>query len=280
MKDELIQTFKGIGLTEKESSIYLTLLSIGSNPVSVIAKKTGMNRSGSYTYLEKLMHKGFIDKIIKRNVTYFRAVDPSYILDHLKNKQYELDAKIEHLGNSFKLLESIKNPYEVKPKVVFFQDEAGLQNMLENTFTSSEPLRCYASLDELSMLLPIYMPIYYRRRVERGVKVKSLYPATEKSFLHKKRDKYELRESRLIPEDFDFHLDIMIYDNKVVITSLKEKFGVMIESKEMAEAQKKIFDIIWAATADYDARITKIFEKQFEQKFRKKKKLPPVNLIP
>jgi len=163
-----------------------------------------------------------------------------------------------------------KNNYEVTPKVVFFQDETGLQNVLEDTFNSSEPLRCYASLDELSELLPNYMPRYYQKRVACGLKVRSIYPATPKSYLHKMRDQFELRESRLIPIDFDFHLDLMIYDHKVVITSLKEKFGVMIQSKEIAEAQKKIFDLIWEMTRIYDAMITDYF-----QNFLKKK--PKIN---
>jgi len=264
--DKLIQTLKGVGLNEKEAQTYLSLLRLGAQPASVIAKKTGQNRSSCYLILERLIQKGFVEKLIQENNADFRAVDPLYVLDQLKTKQYELDSKIENLGIALKDFDQLKNNYEVKPKVVFFQDETGLQNVLENTFTSSEPLRCFASLDELSLLLPNYMPRYYQKRVQKGLKVKAIYPATEKSFLHKKRDHRELRESRLVPLEFDFHLDIMIYDHKVVITSLKEKFGVQIESKEMAESQKKIFDLIWKSTADYDQKITAHFEKEFQKR--------------
>ncbi len=260
--DNLIQTLKGVGLKDKEARTYLALLKLGPQSVSTIAKKAALNRSSCYLILERLMKKGFVEKLIQENNSTYRAVEPLYVLDQLKTKQYELESKIENLGVSLKDFDQLKNSYEVKPRVVFFQDETGLQNILENTFSSSEPLRCYASLDELSLLLPNYMPRYYQKRVQRGLHVKAMYPANEQSFLHKKRDKSELRESRLIPQEFDFHLDIMIYDHKVVITSLKEKFGVLIESKEMAEAQKKIFDLIWKATADYDQKITEHFEKQ------------------
>lgn len=260
--EKIIQTLRAVGLNEKEAQTYLSLLKLGPQAVSVIAKKTSQNRSSCYAILEKLMQKGFVEKVIRENNTQFSAVEPIYVLDQLKTKQYELESKIENLGFALKDFDQLKSSYGVKPKVVFFQDETGLQNVLENTFKSTEPLRCYASLDELSSLLPNYMPRYYQKRVQQGLKVKAIYPATEKSFLHKKRDKFELRESRLIPEDFDFHLDIMIYDQKVVITSLKEKFGVMIESKEMAQAQKKIFDLIWTATEDYDKKITEHFERE------------------
>ncbi len=264
--EKIIQTLKAVGLNDKEAQTYLSLLRLGPQAVSVIAKNTTQVRSSCYAILEKLMQKGFVEKVIQENNTQFRAVEPIYVLDQLKTKQYELESKIENLGYALKDFDQLKNNYEVKPKVVFFQDETGLQNVLENTFKSSEPLRCYASLDELSLLLPNYMPRYYEKRVKQGLKVRAIYPATDKSFLHKKRDKFELRESRLIPEEFDFHLDIMIYDHKVVITSLKEKFGVLIESKEMAQAQKKIFDLIWSATAEYDQKITEHLEKEFKKK--------------
>lgn len=265
--NKLIQTLKGVGLNEHEAQIYLSLLHLGQQPVSVIAKKAEINRSSCYLILERLMQKGFLEKVIDENNTAFQAVEPIYVLDQLKNKHYELENKIENLGMALKDFDQLKGGYEIKPKVVFFKDEAGLQNVLENTFTSSEPLRCYASLDELSSLLPNYMPRYYQKRVRHGLRVKAMYPATEQSYLHKKRDKEELRESRLIPREYNFHLDIMVYDHKVVITSLKEKFGVMIESRPMAEAQKQIFDLIWKATARYDKKITNHFEKEFQKRF-------------
>lgn len=274
--DKLVQTLKNIGLSEKEAQTYIALLHLGQLPASVLAKKTAQNRSSCYTTLEKLMSKGFVEKVIQENNAQFKAVNPVYVLDQLKTKQYELDSTIENLGLALKDFHQLKNDYENKPKVVFFQDESGLQNVLENTFTSSEPLRCYASLDKLSSMLPAYLPRYYEKRVQKGLRVRAIYPASEQSFTHKKRDKNELRESRLIPQEFNFHLDIMVYDNKVVITSLREKFGVLIESKEMAEAQKKLFDLIWKTTAGYDRLITSYYEKIFRQKFlRSRQKKSP-----
>jgi len=257
---KLLQTLREIGLSANEATTYLNLLSIGPNPASVIAKKAGINRCTCYTILERLMQKGFIQQYIKLHITYYTAVEPKYVLDQLKNSQHELAHKIENLGHSIAQFELIKNDYQGKPRVVFFEGVAGVQNIMENTLTSSEPIRAYASLSELTSLLPNYFPDYYTRRVQKGIFIKAIYPGDELSYFHKKRDSKELRESRLIPKEFDFHLDILIYDNKVAITSLKEKFGVLIESKEMAEAQKKIFDLIWEGAKSYDEIITKMLE--------------------
>jgi sugar-specific transcriptional regulator TrmB len=263
---KLLQTLREVGLSANEATTYLNLLSIGPNPASVIAKKAGINRCTCYTILERLMQKGFIQQYIKERITYYTAVEPKQLLDQLKSRQDEISDKIENLSHSIAQFEIIKNDYQGKPKVVFFEGVAGVQNIMEDTLTSSEPIRAYASLSELTNLLPNYFPDYYIRRAQKGIFIKAIYPGDELSYMHKKRDSRELRESRLIPKEFDFHLDILIYDNKVAITSLKAKFGVLIESKEMAEAQKKIFDLVWEGAKSYDEVITKMLEASLNSK--------------
>ncbi len=66
-------------------------------------------------------------------------------------------------------------------------------------------------------------------------------------------DTDKLREIRLVPaKDFDFQNEINIYDHKVAICSFdsglkgdKDMFGVIIESKEVAETQRQIFEMAW-----------------------------------
>jgi sugar-specific transcriptional regulator TrmB len=253
----LIPTLNEIGLNSKEAVVYLTLFSIGANPASILAKKTKINRCTCYTILNQLMQKGFIQQYIKENVTYYIASPPKCIINQLQNKQSELEDKINILSNSIAQFEIAKKENNGKHRVVFYEGEAGVKNIMEDTLTSKTIIRAYASLTELTALFPNYWPNYYRRRTEKGIFVKTIYPANEMSFLHKLRDKEELRESRLIPKEFDFHMDILIYDDKVAITSLREKFGVLIESKEMAESQRGLFDLIYDYTKTYDEIITK-----------------------
>jgi sugar-specific transcriptional regulator TrmB len=259
----LLTTLSEIGLNSKEANCYLTLLSIGPNPASTIAKKCKINRSSCYSLMERLMKNGFTQQYIKGNVTYYTAVEPRCILDQLKNKKFEMEDKIDNLGNCIAQFELLKNEYKGKPRVVFFEGEAGVQNIMEDTLTSSTILRAYSSLNELTDLFPSYWPNYYKRRAQKGVFVKAIYPANEFSYKHKLRDKEELRESKLIPKEFDFHMDIMIYDNKVAITSFKEKFGVLINSQDMSESQRNIFDFIWDGATAYDKIMTDNMQKLY-----------------
>jgi len=74
-------------------------------------------------------------------------------------------------------------------------------------------------------------------------------PITEKSqeaLEFNKNNKKELREIRFLPQNIDFSTITNIYGNKVAIFSLKHGiFGVLIDNSEIADNQKKIFDILW-----------------------------------
>jgi sugar-specific transcriptional regulator TrmB len=253
----LLETLKDIGLSEKEAQVYITLLSLGSSAVSTVARKTAQNRSGCYATLAKLMQKGYVQQIIKNNVSYYIAVEPKYIVDQLKTTRFELENKIENLTQIMDQFKHLQTPYHGKSKVVFYEGKAGIQNIMEDTLSAKELIRAYASVDDLLGILPDYLPRYYQRRIQKGIFVRGIYPVTAKSLFHKNRDKENLRESRLIPEEYDFHLDILIYDNKVAITSLRENFGIIIENKDIADAQKRIFDLMWKYSKKLDKKIGK-----------------------
>ena len=57
------------------------------------------------------------------------------------------------------------------------------------------------------------------------------------------------RKVRFLPEQYFINPYMTIYDNKVVVLLREEKMGFIIESKEFADAQKIIFDMLWNTVA-------------------------------
>ncbi|MBT4541975.1 MAG: hypothetical protein HOC34_03390 [Candidatus Magasanikbacteria bacterium] len=56
----------------------------------------------------------------------------------------------------------------------------------------------------------------------------------------------EREEYRVISQDKEFHGDILIYEDKVSISTLRGKLiSVIIESREIAETMKAFFDLLW-----------------------------------
>lgn len=101
--------------------------------------------------------------------------------------------------------------------------------------------------------LPDYFPKYYKRRVQKKISIRAIVPATSIGHERKEHDKEEKREIAFIPPDqYYFSPEINIYDNKVMITSWREKLGIIIESAEIADAMKKIYELAWERAKQMD----------------------------
>ena len=91
-----------------------------------------------------------------------------------------------------------------------------------------------------------YFPKYYERRAGSGITIRAILPDNVAGVERAKHDKVEARETRLVSEtEYGFHPEINVYDNKVMIASWREKLGIIIESAEIADAMKKIFELSW-----------------------------------
>ena len=242
MKEKL----EKLGFSPKEADVYISLLELGSAVVSDVAKKAGINRSTAYVLLESLEKKGFVSVSEKDNIKNF-SVTPVESITHYLNgmaRQYTNMAKIANdMAPDLKSLYLSSIP---KSRVKFFQGEEGLKIAYEDTLTSKETIRGFAEVGNMHNALPGYFPDYYNRRTKRNISTRAIIPDTPEGKERTKHDKTEKRESALVPKDkYGFSPEINIYDNKIIFMSWQEKFSLIIESQELADAFKKIFDLSW-----------------------------------
>ncbi|MDD4351791.1 MAG: helix-turn-helix domain-containing protein [Candidatus Gracilibacteria bacterium] len=251
----MLKELQEFGLSREEASVYLALLRMGSGKVSEIARRANLHRTSAYNVLETLTSKGLVSFRTHLNHKYYVAENPSKILDFLQNKKNKYDAKIALCSKLVPELSELYREPESKPFFHYYEGIKGLKDAYEDTLTSTETIRAYTPVDDIQTCLPDYFPDYYKRRARKGIHLRALFPATIQSINRRKFDKVEERTSVLIPRSFDFHLEINIYNDKMAIISIKEKFAVIIESKELAYAQKQIFDLAWEAAEVYDKKI-------------------------
>ena len=97
-----------------------------------------------------------------------------------------------------------------------------------------------------------YLKDYFKRRVAKNISVRVIAPDDPDTLTVVAHDKEELRESLIVPRDkFYFTTETNIYNNKVLIMSWKERFAVLVESKEIADAQKKVFELAWLGAKNF-----------------------------
>ncbi len=235
-----------LGLSDKESAVLMALLELGSTTVSKIAARAKLNRTTAYDILESLRSLGLVTPVGDKLKKTYVAEPPETLVAYLEKKSQDYQSKASQIKSVLPELKALYNEKGTRPRIRFYEGKEGLETVYEDTLTATEPIRAYASVRNMHATLPDYFPKYYQRRAARKIHIRAILPATPEGIDRAKHDYAESRESRLVnPEEFNFSPEINIYDNKVAIMSLAEEFGVIIESKEIAEAQKKIFELAW-----------------------------------
>jgi len=247
----LNEVLENIGFSAKEISVYSALVELGPQPVSVIARKAKLNRSTAYVVLESLLKRGVISKFTRSDIQHFAATNPESLLDYVDRAKQNLERQHETIKDILPHIKAMSNPYTLKPRVRYFEGPEGVKQTMEDTLTAKSEILCYSALDKwLAGPLERYIRDYGVRRInEKKITLKSLVYDTPiaRKYLDKDYPR-KLSKMRWIPKDLVIvDNEINIYDDKVVIVSLspEEMFGVIIESKAIAETQKQIFEMAW-----------------------------------
>ena len=256
MTTNQLKTFlSSIDLSEKEISVYIVLLSMGRGTVSTIARRAGLNRTTGYAILDSLVSKRLCSISGKEPKQEYVAESPDSIIELLKKRMENMSEQLEQAQAILPELKSMHN-VSGRPQVRFYEGKEGLQQVYEDTLSSHEPIRAFAEVGNIHATLPNYFPLYYKRRAKKGIAIRAIFPTTKASVELTAHDIGELRETALVPADeYDFSPEINIYDNKVMIASWREKLGITIESAEIADAMKKIFELAWKEAKRLDAEI-------------------------
>ncbi len=246
MAKDLQGILENIGLTEKEAQLYLAGLQLGSAPASDYAKATDLNRITAYALLEEMVAAGVFTVTKKVRGKAYAPVAPEYLSVEARKNADALDRALPELR-------SLRGSKYRKPHVRFFEGWEGMRRVYEDTLTAKSEVLNFANSAVVRRFWPAYDEEYVSERVKRGIRLRGIAPDDATGRRVHGEDKQKLREIRLVPaKEFDFTNEINVYDSKVAICSFDsglkgdtDMFGVIIESKEVAETQKQIFEMAW-----------------------------------
>jgi sugar-specific transcriptional regulator TrmB len=242
------------GLSPRQTEVYIALLKLGKGTVAEVMREAKMNRTTGYSVLDSLVGKGLVTISGKEPKQEYVAESPDRLIEYLDREATEAHARAKEIKNLIPELKSIHNVFG-RPKVMFYEGEEGLERVYEDTLSSHEPIRAYANVEDVHKTLPSYFPGYYKRRAGKGIAIRAIFPKNSSALDLTAHDKEEMRETALIPADkYYFSPEINIYDDKIMIASWKEKLGITIQSKEIAEAMKSIFELAWVEAKRIDVR--------------------------
>lgn len=239
---------KKVGFSDKEAKVYLALLELGSSPVQEIAKKAKVNRATTYIVLEALKKRGVVSAVEESKKSHFAPESPATLMRLFRMQEREVREKEEEFKKALPELDALFRSIGGRPVIRFFEGKEAINAVRTEILSSgTRDLLDIYSLDYVKEIKTILPPEeeaeFLKEREQKGIRVRSLYTSKEgkSSEFKSKSDRRYIDHRR-----FPFYCDIVIFGSKIAITTLKGQIvSVIIESQEIADTLKSLFELAW-----------------------------------
>jgi len=238
----LVKALEQFGLNKKQAKIYLVVLELGSATVNSIAHKSGIARSSCYDILDSLVKKGIASSFKKKTIKYFSVDDPRRIFELAKQKAEVLEKALPQLNA---LYASAKE----RPSIRFYEGIEGIKQIFEEMLEDNNPeILTFGSADALLEAMGDYHLDFVQRRIKAKIIARTILRKTKIAEKRKELGKHQLRQVKFVSKDFNCYGNTTIFGNKVAFFSfIKDSIiAMIIESKEIANIQRAMFEYIWA----------------------------------
>lgn len=232
------QQLKELGLTDNEVRIYLLLLKEGIMNPTQISQKLGLHRGYIYDALERMQEKEVVSIILKANKKHYQATNPQNLIELLK-------FRLESLQKIVPCLIKLSELKKEETKVELHKGKKVYRTLLKDMITTlKQNEEAYLiGIDEnilLTEVEPIYLRQYLNTIKSKNIREKIIIKKGSKKIKNPNLDYKELDEKYI------GNIAQLIYNNKVAIFILGTPYYlIIIDNKEVAEAYKKQFDLLW-----------------------------------
>ncbi len=247
----LSQKLINIGIKEDEIKTFLFLLENGEQVAGKIATKTGLSRPSLYGYLKNLQEKGLVFQSQKDGIKTFSAAPQEKIEMVLDEKIKEMTEVKSSIMKAF--LEIQKGGKSSStPRFQIFEGKEEVKNILRDILLYRDiNIKAYLPI---KLIIDVFGEDFFNdyniKRIKRNIHLDVIWP--EKQIINFISHPFmgaegaSLREVRLAPHEIDFSMGYWIYKNKVAcVSSPKDNFGFILESKEFSDMVASQFNVIW-----------------------------------
>lgn len=234
MQKELIQS---LDLNEKQAKVYMACLELGTDTVLHIAKKAELKRPTVYVVLGELTKKGLVEMIPKKTKTVYVAKKPEVLLRKIREKEKMFQSILPELSAFY-------NQAQMKPVAKMYEGMEEVQTVYEDIFSSKEII-FFSNYDSVP-----------KEQLEKNfvkfindnpkVSVKELTADSEYAREYIRKFQTANFEVRVVPKEFPFNIEAVIYQNKLAIFSFESgPQGFVIESERISQAFRSLFEFAW-----------------------------------
>lgn len=241
------QALREVGLEAREVDAYLALHELGPSSIRDVAKRADLNRGTAYEVLKTLQQKGVVCYFPKGKRRLFAAEPPETFLRLAEEKSAAIERTIGELKRKIiPDLEALRPEFKIA-NVRYYEGDDGIEFVLKDLLVTVEQSkeREYYVYSSKPIRKYLYRPFpgYTKQRVRRGLKVKVIAIGEGGEDAELAERKWIAASSPLVPSCY-----MAIYPPKYAVISLAHEdypTAVVIDSPELASAQKLLFEALW-----------------------------------
>jgi sugar-specific transcriptional regulator TrmB len=246
--DKLIQdSLKLLGLAQKEIRFFEVCFTSGPISINEAAKLARLQRSTAYLTAQDLIGKGLIIEDFSHYRKKVMAVDGEKLMKIIANRQRTLRRQELELQEKLPELQALYQASEIRPKVKVYEGNNGLLSVWRDILSAKSEILLWTNQEKENLFFtPLLHQKFVTERIKKGMQIKVLAVNNPKGKELLKNDQASLRQTKLLPKDVNFSAETYIYDNKFAILDYtKDIIGIIIESEQMTNSHKAIFDMNW-----------------------------------
>jgi len=235
-KENLLQQ---LGLSEKESALYLTALDSGVVSITQLAKKSGLKRPTCYLVIEELVKKHLLTKTPKGKRICYKAENPLILSQQIAKTQETLNMLLPSLLSSFQ-------KHSHQPKIRFYEGKQQISKMSEEIYHAKEIWAMFSPKNFLNVFSKQENKHFFNILIRHGGVIYDMFEDTPQAreFAQAKH-RTGISHVKFLPSDFKIATDFMVYEDKLAIVSFENLIGLIIEDKAIAQTQRQMLKFIW-----------------------------------
>lgn len=240
--------FTRLGLTKKETEVFTKLLTLGAQPVSVIAKHVGMPRSSMYFILDKLKEHQLIEEFERAGITYVKCIPVADIAGVLRRKEKEIRQTLQVLEETLPALQAMERTLSIMPKVRFIEGSTAVSKMYESLKNEHE-FAVFFNPESVQNFMPEYLPIIHQVVKESSANAREIAVESPLATDYQKKYRTLRHQIRLLPKGRTFASDCLICKDRVCMVNYGEGqiVAVEISSENLARTLLTVFDQAWSS---------------------------------
>jgi HTH-type transcriptional regulator, sugar sensing transcriptional regulator len=241
------ETLAELGLSHRETDVYLALLKHGPASIRDVAQAAGVNRGTTYEILKQLKDKTLVSYFPKGKRRFFCAEPPELLLKLAQDKQEQLSFAVSTLAQDIVPDLRARVPESATTNVHHYEGDDGIEFVLKDILRTvgEQPDKLYRVYSSKLIRKYLYRPFpnFTRQRVQRNIHVNVIA-------IGEGGEEAPLAQRKWIPAaEVDAGASyVAIYPPKCAFVSLVKgdyPTAVILDSAAIALALKISFDTLW-----------------------------------